>query len=166
MTHGAAGYLRRQLDTAWTLTEHHLDGLTPRIARGARRIRTCTFMPWGGGSSIERPDHDLTSWGQPAACGSPGSSVSVGPWSATTSSPPRRHPHPGSGALAGTGEGVRDPDRGLAARWRAATVAMTDADLTDADLTERTGHLCVKPARVWTASDGGQGLRFKTRAYR
>lgn len=130
--------LTRQLDIAWALFEHHLQGLDDRV---------CLWEPAPGCWTV-RPDGQgrwVADWQVPEPDPAPVVSIGwltwhMGFWWTTTlghcfgpGAPPREEiTWPGTAAAAA------DWLRGLHARWRAALLPLTDADL---DSTERTAGL-------------------------
>jgi hypothetical protein len=59
MTDEALGYLRRQFDTAWALTEYHLAGLSTEECEWRPAPRGLHVHPLeGGGYRVDWPDHE------------------------------------------------------------------------------------------------------------
>jgi hypothetical protein len=129
MTDEAMGYLRRQFDTAWALTEYHLEGLTTEECQWRPATRGLHVHALeGGGYRVDWPDHEGYDLG-PASIA--WLTWHLGFWwsmvldhsfgAATLTQDQVLWP--------GTGEAVRAWVTALAQRWREQLDSLTDATL-------------------------------------
>jgi hypothetical protein len=135
MTDEATGYLRRQFDTAWALTEYHLEGLTTEECLWRPAAHGLHVHPReGGGYRIDWPDHEGYDLGPPSIAWL---TWHLGFWWSMVLD----HSF-GSGTLSqdqviwpGTGEAVRAWVVALSQRWREQLDQLTDAAVRSSERT-------------------------------
>jgi hypothetical protein len=129
MAHESRDYLLRQLDTAWKLTQFHLDGLTTseclwRPARAGLHVHRAVDGRW----RADWPEHEGYDLGPPSIAWL---TWHIGFWWSMALD----HSF-GTATLAresidwpGTAESVREQLAGLHGSWRSAIGTLSDADL-------------------------------------